>query len=107
MLSIAKRLILAIEFTTARRITSAAAALTYSTLLAFVPILAVVFAIARGFGYNKYIEEWFRIPSQASLKLLKQLSASSTRILYIQKVVVLGSRSYLHVLHGDYAYQQY
>ena len=60
MLSIAKRLILAIEFTTARRITSAAAALTYSTLLAFVPILAVVFAIARGFGYNKYIEEWFR-----------------------------------------------
>jgi len=25
-----------------------------------VPILAVVFAIARGFGYNKYIEVWFR-----------------------------------------------
>jgi membrane protein len=24
-----------------------------------VPILAVVFAIARGFGYNKYIEKWF------------------------------------------------
>ena len=37
-----------------------ASALTYSTLLAFVPILAVVFAIARGFGYNKYIELWFR-----------------------------------------------
>ena len=37
-----------------------AAALTYSTLLAIVPILAVVFAIARGFGYNKYIEIWFR-----------------------------------------------
>jgi membrane protein len=29
-------------------------------LLAIVPILAVVFAIARGFGYNKYIEVWFR-----------------------------------------------
>ena len=39
---------------------SEAAALTYSTLLAIVPILAVVFAIARGFGYNKYIEMWFR-----------------------------------------------
>ena len=38
----------------------AASALTYSTLLAIVPIMAVVFAIARGFGYNKYIEEWFR-----------------------------------------------
>ena len=37
-----------------------ASALTYSTLLAIVPILAVVFAIARGFGYNKYIEMWFR-----------------------------------------------
>ena len=37
-----------------------ASALTYSTLLAIVPILAVVFAIARGFGYNKYIEIWFR-----------------------------------------------
>ena len=36
-----------------------AAALTYSSLLALVPILAVVFAIARGFGYNKYIEIWF------------------------------------------------
>ena len=58
--SILKKLILAVEFTTTKRITSAAAALTYSTLLAIVPILAVVFAIARGFGYNKYIEEWFR-----------------------------------------------
>ena len=58
--SIMKKLILTVEFTTTKRITSAAAALTYSTLLAFVPILAVVFAIARGFGYNKYIEEWFR-----------------------------------------------
>lgn len=37
-----------------------ASALTYSTLLAIVPMLAVVFAIARGFGYNKYIEMWFR-----------------------------------------------
>lgn len=60
MYTILKKLILAIEFTTTKRITSAAAALTYSTLLAIVPILAVVFAIARGFGYNKYIEEWFR-----------------------------------------------
>ena len=37
-----------------------ASALTYSSLLAIVPILAVIFAIARGFGYNKYIEIWFR-----------------------------------------------
>ena len=37
-----------------------ASALTYSTLLAIVPILAVIFAIGRGFGFNKYIEVWFR-----------------------------------------------
>ena len=58
--SILKKLLLAIEFTTTKRITSAAAALTYSTLLAIVPIFAVVFGIARGFGFNKYIELWFR-----------------------------------------------
>lgn len=55
-----RMLILTVERFTTKRIVNNAAALTYSTLLAIVPILAVVFAIARGFGYNKYIEEWFR-----------------------------------------------
>lgn len=57
---ILKKLILTIRFFTAKRVVSQAAALTYSTLLAIVPIMAVVFAIARGFGYNRYIELWFR-----------------------------------------------
>lgn len=57
---ILKKVLLTVELFTTKRTTSAAAALTYSTLLAIVPILAVVFAIGRGFGYNKYIEEWFR-----------------------------------------------
>lgn len=60
LLEIAKKVILAVRFFTTKRVVSEAAALTYSTLLAFVPIMAVVFAIARGFGYNKYIEQWFR-----------------------------------------------
>jgi membrane protein len=51
---------LAIRFFTEKRVMTQASALTYSTLLAIVPMLAVVFAIARGFGYNKYIEMWFR-----------------------------------------------
>lgn len=59
-IALTRMTILAIERFTTRRIVNSAAALTYSTLLAIVPILAVVFAIARGFGYNKYIEEWFR-----------------------------------------------
>lgn len=57
--TIIKKLILAVECFTTRRMMHTSAALTYSTLLAIVPILAVVFAIARGFGYNKYIETWF------------------------------------------------
>ncbi|MBR4897676.1 MAG: YihY/virulence factor BrkB family protein [Prevotella sp.] len=51
---------LAVRFFTTKRVLTQAAALTYSTLLAIVPIMAVVFAIARGFGYSKYIELWFR-----------------------------------------------
>ena len=51
---------LTVRFFTTKRVMAQASALTYSTLLAIVPILAVVFAIARGFGYNKYIELWFR-----------------------------------------------
>lgn len=60
IIGILRLLILTVERFTTKRIINSAAALTYSTLLAIVPILAVVFAIARGFGYNKYIEEWFR-----------------------------------------------
>ena len=57
---IVRVLVLAVKFFTAKRVVNQAAALTYSTLLAIVPIMAVVFAIARGFGYNKYIEVWFK-----------------------------------------------
>lgn len=60
LVGVVKKVMLAIRFFTARRVMTRAAALTYSTLLAIVPILAVVFAIARGFGYSKYIEIWFR-----------------------------------------------
>lgn len=60
LIEIAKKLILAVRFFLTKRVMTRAAALTYSTLLAIVPILAVVFAIARGFGFSKYIEIWFR-----------------------------------------------
>lgn len=42
------------------RIVNKASALTYSTLLAIVPILAIVFAIARGFGVSTLMESQFR-----------------------------------------------
>ena len=55
-----KMLLLTVEWFLDKKMFVAAASLTYSTLLAIVPIIAVVFAIARGFGYNIYIEQWFR-----------------------------------------------
>lgn len=60
LVEILKKLVIAIRFFISKRVMTKASALTYSTLLAIVPILAVVFAIARGFGFNKYIEIWFR-----------------------------------------------
>ena len=60
MVNVMKKTLLAVRFFTAKRVLTKASALTYSTLLAIVPILAVVFAIARGFGYSTYIEVWFR-----------------------------------------------
>ena len=58
--TIFKKLFLTIEAFTEKQILESAAALTYSTLLAIVPITAVVFAVARGFGQSIYIEQWFR-----------------------------------------------
>ncbi len=57
---IVRKLVFAIKFFTTKRIIDFASALTYSTILSIVPICAVVFSIARGFGYTIYIEEWFR-----------------------------------------------
>lgn len=55
-----KRLFLATETFVDNNIPSHASALTYSTILATVPILAIVFAIGRGFGYGTLIEEQIR-----------------------------------------------
>ena len=42
------------------RIINKASALTYSTLLSSIPILAILFAIARGFGFSNLLETQFR-----------------------------------------------
>ena len=47
-----------------RRIVNMASALTYSTLLAIIPILAILFAIARGFGFANLLEDQFRVTLQ-------------------------------------------
>lgn len=42
------------------RVVNKASALTYNTLLAIIPILAILFAIARGFGFANLLEDQFR-----------------------------------------------
>ena len=53
--NVIKSVYLCINRFTQDRLVSKASALTYSTLLAIVPILAIVFAIARGFGFDDII----------------------------------------------------
>ena len=54
--NIIKTVYLCINRFTKDRIVNKASALTYSTLLAIVPILAILFAIARGFGFDNLME---------------------------------------------------
>ncbi|MBO4985542.1 MAG: YihY/virulence factor BrkB family protein [Bacteroides sp.] len=55
--TIIKTCYLCITRFTQDRIVTKASALTYSTLLAIVPMLAVLFAIARGFGFDHLVEQ--------------------------------------------------
>ena len=60
LVNVLRTLILAARSFVDSRITRTAAALSFSTIMAVVPMVAVVFAIARGFGFSKHIETWFR-----------------------------------------------
>ena len=97
LLTVLRKLVLTIRFFTTRSIMDMASALTYSTLLAIVPILAVVFAIARGFGFSKYIEVWFREA------LSSQPQAADT----YQERYLFRNRTYLYVIYGVAPDQQH
>ncbi|MGL5262006.1 MAG: YihY/virulence factor BrkB family protein, partial [Bacteroides sp.] len=54
--NIIKTIYVTIQQFVSDRIATKASALTYSTLLAIVPMLAILFAIARGFGFDNLME---------------------------------------------------
>ena len=60
LLRVVKRISIAVECIIRNNITTYASALTYSSALAAVPILAIIFAVARGFGFETMIEERLR-----------------------------------------------
>lgn len=76
---------------TQKRIIDTASNLTYSTMLAIVPIMAVVFAIARGFGYSIYIEKWFTTSLESQPEVAETLiSFVNSYLKHTQKGVFLG-----------------
>ena len=59
-LRVLKRFVISWECITKNNIMNYASALTYSSMLAAVPVMAIVFAIARGFGFDTIIESKLR-----------------------------------------------
>ena len=58
--NILKVILLSIQRFNDDRIVNKASALTYNTLLSIVPILAILFAVARGLGFSDMMEEQVR-----------------------------------------------
>ena len=56
LVNIAKTIILSVRFFLSDRLQEKASALTYNTLLAIVPVLALILAISRGFGFQNLLE---------------------------------------------------
>lgn len=56
-----KRIYITVDHFINNNLSSYASALTYNTTLAVVPVLAIIFAIARGFGFDNIIESRLRV----------------------------------------------
>lgn len=67
------------------------AALTFYTLQSIVPLLAAIFGIAKGFGFDKYLEEIITqtLPEQKEI-LTYAIQIAYSMLLYIQNGVVAG-----------------
>lgn len=57
LMNIAKTLILSVRFFLNDRLQEKASALTYNTMLAIVPVLALLLAVSRGFGFQNVLEQ--------------------------------------------------
>ena len=68
-----KFLIIIIESFTKDNLMNFASALTYSSMMAAVPVLAIVFAVARGFGFGELIEDNVRESLQMNPELTEHV----------------------------------
>lgn len=85
--NIIKTVYLCINRFTKDRMANKASALTYSTLLAIVPILAILFAVARGFGFDNLMEHQFRNGFEEIQKQQRPFSHLSIPIFHRPKEV--------------------
>ena len=88
---ILKTFVLTFRAFVSEKLSRKASALTYSTLLAIVPTLALIFAIARGFGFQKIIESSLieRMSSQAEM-LKKSFAFVNSYLEYAKGGVFVG-----------------
>lgn len=91
LFNLLKSFILAIRNINGSQLNIRSGALTYSTLLSIVPILAVLFAIARGFGFQNIVQsELFRYFSGQEELLRKAMTFIDQSIEYAKGGVFLG-----------------
>lgn len=89
--NIVKAFILAIKDIDGAELNNRAAALTYRTLLSIVPMLAVLFAIARGFGFQNIVESQLFTYFEGQKEMLEKSMAFIDKSLeYAQGGVFLG-----------------
>lgn len=86
-----KSFILAIRNINGMELSTRAGALTYKTVLSIVPLLAVIFAIARGFGLQSLVEnELLKYFSAQENFLRKALTFVDSSLQYAQGGIFLG-----------------
>ena len=86
-----KRIVITVECTNKNNIMSHASALTYSSILAAVPVLAIIFGISRGFGFGNYLEEKLRNSLQVSPELTDRvIEFVNSYLEHTQEGVVIG-----------------
>lgn len=89
--NVIKSFILAIRNISGAQLNIRSGALTYSTLLSIVPLLAVLFAIARGFGFQNIVQsELFRYFSGQEALLQKAMNFIDQSLEYAKGGVFLG-----------------
>lgn len=91
LFNVVKVFVLAIKNVVRLDIGAKASALTYSTLLSFVPILAILFAIARGFGFQNIVQsELFKFFAGQETALTQVFDFADQSLKYAKGGIFVG-----------------